>query len=64
VLAPDSGWNGPFDATHDAVPVFFAAGATETARRYAFFFGQSLFTPKILTLEPPDPHDRPYAGWI
>lgn len=62
-LNPESGWNGPFNATNDLVPFFFSPNATNAARRYAFFFGQSLFTPKNLTLKPPDPHDRPYAGW-
>ncbi|HVC51340.1 MAG TPA: lipid A deacylase LpxR family protein [Stellaceae bacterium] len=32
-------------------------------RRVAIFLGQSIFTPKNLTLKPPDPKDRPYAGW-
>jgi len=33
-------------------------------RRYSFFLGQSIFTPENLTLESPDPDDRPYAGWL
>jgi lipid A 3-O-deacylase len=28
------------------------------------FFGQSIFTPEDKTLVPPDPTDRPYAGWL
>lgn len=26
--------------------------------------GQSMYTPKDITLEQPDPDDRPYAGWL
>lgn len=28
------------------------------------FFGQSIFTPEDKQLVPPDPTDRPYAGWL
>jgi lipid A 3-O-deacylase len=28
------------------------------------FLGQSIFTPENKTLVPPDPNDRPYAGWL
>lgn len=28
------------------------------------FLGQSIFTPENKTLVPPDPADRPYAGWL
>jgi lipid A 3-O-deacylase len=28
------------------------------------FFGQSIFTPEDLRRTPPDPTDRPYAGWL
>jgi lipid A 3-O-deacylase len=34
-----------------------------SGRRFAFMFGQSIFTPKNTSLSPPDPTDRPYAGW-
>jgi hypothetical protein len=33
-------------------------------QRFELVFGQSLFTPQNLTLNPPDPNDRPYAGWM
>jgi lipid A 3-O-deacylase len=63
-LAPGSGWNHPFDFLDRAAPIFSPDGSqTERKRRYALFFGQSLFTPKNLRLKPPDPRDRPYAGW-
>ncbi len=43
------------------VPTVFAPGGS---RRVAFFGGQSIFTPKNLDVRPPDPKDRPYAGWL
>jgi lipid A 3-O-deacylase len=61
-IHPDSAWNEPFHlfgGTPDA-----AAGADALKRRFAFEFGQSLFTPKNLALKPPDPRDRPYGGWL
>lgn len=61
-LAPDSGWNAPFDALGHLVPIFPQAGSA-WKRRYALFFGQSIFTPKDLHRVPPNPQDRPYAGW-
>ncbi len=33
-------------------------------QRFELVFGQSIFTPANLTLNPPDPRDRPYAGWL
>ena len=29
-----------------------------------FFAGQSMFTPEKLNISPPNPRDRPYAGWL
>jgi lipid A 3-O-deacylase len=44
-------------------PLFPDAGASE--RRFDWIFlGQSIFTPMNLSLNPPDPRDRPYAGWL
>ena len=45
---------------------FQALGSFEPGgtRRTAIFLGQSIFTPKNLSIRPPDPHDRPYAGWL
>jgi hypothetical protein len=66
-LGPDveegSGWNEPFDLLAGLLPVF-AEGEAERSRRYALSFGQSFFTPEVLTADPPDPDDRPYAGWL
>jgi hypothetical protein len=60
-IRPDSGWQAPFNLLGDLTPLFSTDG--ENARRYAVLFGQSIFTPKNLTVNPPDPRDRPYAGW-
>lgn len=39
-------------------------GAGPMSYRYGYFLGQSIFTPENLSLAPPDPLDRPYAGWL
>lgn len=64
-LGAQSGWNGPFDFLGSIAPVF-AKDGTEIpdARRYSLFLGQSIFTPKNLTLRNPSTHDRPYGGWL
>ncbi len=63
-LAPDSAWQRPFAWLGNLAPIFSPNGAPSAPqRRYALFLGQSLFTPKNLRLKPPDPRDRPYAGW-
>ncbi len=64
-LGPQSGWNDPFNLVAGISP-FLAAPVegTPQARRYALFLGQSIFTPKNLTLTAPSQHDRPYAGWL
>jgi hypothetical protein len=62
-VAPDSGWNEPFDLLGGVLPVF-GAEEGERSRRYALSFGQSFFTPSIISANPPDPSDRPYAGWF
>ncbi|MGE0117908.1 MAG: lipid A deacylase LpxR family protein [Dongiaceae bacterium] len=62
-VADGSGWNAPFDALADLLPVFGAA-ESERSRRYALSTGQSFFTPSVISADPPDPTDRPYAGWL
>jgi lipid A 3-O-deacylase len=66
-LGPDvqSGdfWDKAFGVFDWTAPAFLD-GATNHSRHYALEFGQSLFTPKNLTQRPPDPRDRPYAGWL
>ena len=65
-LGPDvkagSGWNEPFDLLGGLLPVFQAG--EKRSRRYALSFGQSFFTPSVIAADPPDPRDRPYAGWL
>jgi hypothetical protein len=60
-VADASVWNEAFAAIAANSPVF---ASSPTARRYALLLGQSQFTPKNLTLRPPDPRDRPYGGWL
>jgi lipid A 3-O-deacylase len=66
-LGPDvgdeSGWNDPFTFLNDVAPIF-SQDVQSRSRRYAVLAGQSIFTPKNLRIKPPDPHDRPYAGWL
>jgi hypothetical protein len=62
-VRPDSFWNGPFDLL-GGIPTVFPGGRRERSRRYALEFGQSIFTPKEISVRPPDPRDRPYAGWL
>ena len=62
-VRPDSFWSGAFGLFGWAAPSFLDS-ATDQSRHYALEFGQSLFTPKNLSLVPPDPRDRPYGGWL
>jgi lipid A 3-O-deacylase len=62
-LARESAWNEPFDILGSVLPVF-QAGEGKRPRRYALSFGQSFFTPSVIAADPPDPRDRPYAGWL
>lgn len=66
-LGPDvksgSRWNGPFDLLGGLLPVF-QMGEGKRSRRYALSVGQSFFTPSVIATDPPDPRDRPYAGWL
>jgi lipid A 3-O-deacylase len=57
-LAPERGWNDVFGLVGGNTP-FLQSGRDH---RVALFIGQSIFTAKNLSLRPPDPHDRPYAG--
>ena len=65
-LSPDLGADGmaaPMTWLGSFLPVF-QDGATTTSRRFDLFVGQELFTPQNKRLQNPDPHDRPYAGWL
>lgn len=35
----------------------------DTQKNFGFAFGQFMFTPQDISRVPPDPTDRPYAGW-
>jgi lipid A 3-O-deacylase len=53
-------WNGAFDFLGSFAPIFAPGGD----RQGSLFLGQSIFTPKNTRISPPDPRDRPYAGWL
>jgi hypothetical protein len=59
-LEPGRRENSVFDFVGANTPILQSG----RDRRVALFLGQSIFTPKDLSLKPPDPHDRPYAGWL
>src|SRR5665213_3025635 len=61
--APGGWWDGIYNIVGLAGPIFETGGNLNTIRRTSILAGQSIFTPKNLTLKPPDPSDRPYAGW-
>jgi hypothetical protein len=54
--------SGPI-AAKDIDRLFSDPGTFQT-RRFEILIGQSIFTPENLSLIPPDPKDRPYAGWL
>jgi hypothetical protein len=61
--APGGWWDGIYNIVGLAGPIFETGGNLNTIRRTSILAGQSIFTPKNLSLKPPDPSDRPYAGW-
>jgi lipid A 3-O-deacylase len=40
------------------------SGDGPTQHRYEILLGQNIFTPENAKLSPPDPKDRPFAGWL
>lgn len=55
------------DATFDlmgGLVVTYGAPAGLVRRQFNWVVGQSIFTPENLKLVPPNPNDRPYAGWL
>jgi len=62
VLEPD-GWTDDVFQFVGKIPTVFE-NDVPSHRRVSWFFGQSIFTPKNLDIKPPDPGDRPYAGWL
>lgn len=63
-IAPGSGWNRPFDWLSNPLPLLPNERSGQTRKIEWIVIGQSLFTPADLHLFVPDPHDRPYAGWL
>src|SRR6185437_5381825 len=61
--SPGSWWDGAYNLIGLAGPIFETGGNSNTIRRTSILAGQSIFTPKNLSMKPPDPHDRPYAAW-
>jgi lipid A 3-O-deacylase len=58
---PGDPWYGRLNGIANAI--FFPG--TENGRVYfGGFLGQSIFTPEDRLRVPPDPDDRPYAGWL
>jgi lipid A 3-O-deacylase len=45
-------------------PTTFTNPGSPRTRKFEVVFGQSIFTPENTKLNPPDPNDRPYAGWL
>lgn len=60
----DPGWNAPFEWLASGLPVFGGGSDPDVVRRYNLVFGQNIYTPENGGLNNPDPHDRPYAGWL
>jgi len=58
-----SHWNGVFDLGASVAPIFGGSDPAPT-RRASLILGQSIFTPTKLSINPPDPTDRPYGGWL
>lgn len=61
-LAPVGFAPSLFDGVSGVVPVLQPGPAVE--RRFDVVAGQSIFTPVKYHLAPPDPSDRPFAGWL
>jgi lipid A 3-O-deacylase len=63
-LADESFLNAPIKVLRNYL-FLFATRETDLDDRLEWtVLGQSLFTPSNLHLDNPDPHDRPYAGWL
>jgi len=64
----DPFWLAPFDWIASFTSAFPNPSPDDrevTARRYnLILLGQNMYTPQNPALVNPDPHDRPYAGWL
>jgi lipid A 3-O-deacylase len=45
-------------------PTTFTNPSSPRTRKFEIVVGQSIFTPENTKLNPPNPLDRPYAGWL
>jgi lipid A 3-O-deacylase len=59
-VTPEPGIPGLLRDLGDLIPFFPGEGELKNS----WSLGQSMYTPKDITLEEPDPDDRPYAGWL
>lgn len=59
-LTPPGGAPDFLSAPAGLLPPF----AESDRLRASFSIGQNIFTPTDITRDPPDPDDRPYAGWL
>jgi hypothetical protein len=48
---------------HRFVDMLPFVNGPHTQKNLGFAFGQNIYTPRDISREPPDPKDRPYAGW-
>ncbi len=48
------------EQTADFLPLMDTSGN----KRWGFQIGQSIYTPADISLNPPNPRDEPYAGWL
>ena len=55
--------DAPFDLVGGLV-ITLGAPPGPVRRQFEWIVGQSIFTPQKLKLIPPNPLDRPYAGWL
>lgn len=62
-LAAGGFWDRSFDAIGAALPMYRAAPGSRRELEVQAL-GQSIFTPGDIHKNPPDPNDRPYAGWL
>jgi lipid A 3-O-deacylase len=59
-ITPGAGVPGLLRDLGNLIPFFPGTGDIKAS----WSIGQSMYTPKDITLEQPDPDDRPYAGWL
>lgn len=59
-ITPDAGVPGLLRDLGELVPFFPGVGELKAS----WSIGQSMYTPRDIRAEEPDPDDRPYAGWL